>query len=873
MGALMLALRDRATRLKLARWLAVAALLAAGLLVQLHFFAAYPQPIVFGDPRGYYETGQRLLEAAERWRAGESLGQVFDSARGLAFLAGVGSLFALLESQRPGDFAFFRIVLAGFNTLAMLGIFLLARRLARSELGGFFALAVAVVYPAFSVQTGRLYPDPVTGCLFVWAAWLYLRGVQTGRARWLVAGGLLLGVALLVRTQLAAYMLLVLPAALVLSCPLWLRRRETRRLALAFTLSLVPLVLAWTGIARAVSGRDDVIRYGNLTFRPSYPLGFWQFLDTDGWGGPYRIKTEPFYWEMVEENRLHPGLMSSRQRQVGFILRYVTRRPWHSLRVVLTNAYRLFDRPANDYKWDYPLPYSAQVWLQRGIVVLALAGLALFAAESGAALGVFLLPLSLLVLHGLTFTWPRYNVPVMPILIAAAGAFLARLVSTRVTLHALRSRPAGAAAALGALGLAGGAALFFAAPAPARALRLLGTLAVLALPFLVAWRLTATRRAGRVALAAYGGLGLLVLANAVGDREWHGTEIALGRQAAAVEQEIRLSGEAIASLRAAREAFVVFDMIVPAGDPRALAVQIGGRSFAGTDLVPTMPRLPESTSTGGRDWRWYPQWWALPLDTSLLPGDPARPLNVRLSAAPGATARLGADRHSAQQRIYEGPSFGEWPHLVPLKLEYDGDYRRAVSYTLASEGTMTTLVGRDGRRRSYAGVARIRVVALTNDEGSTAWLSAAPPATRAAFGFFAYSGVRGAAEMTIDGRGALTFPLGGSGDFDLRAEDVSLCRRSLGERGDRPYGAFVLVAPARRARPLELGVRFRTGMSDRAMYFIVDARRPFADLAPFFERCGVDVRLPRVAGVASVIDATRNQYPEDTGRWALAAVY
>src|SRR5204863_442912 len=53
------------------------------------------------------------------------------------------------------------------------------------------------------------------------------------------------------------------------------------------------------------------------------------------------------------------------------------------------------------------------------------------AAEQPALAGVFLVPLALAVLHGLVFPWPRYNVPAMPILLAAAGALLARLAISR----------------------------------------------------------------------------------------------------------------------------------------------------------------------------------------------------------------------------------------------------------------------------------------------------------------------------------------------------------------------------------------------------------------------------------------------------------
>ena len=36
-------------------------------------------------------------------------------------------------------------------------------------------------------------------------------------------------------------------------------------------------------------------------------------------------------------------------------------------------------------------------------------------------------------------------------------------------------------------------------------------------------------------------------------------------------------------------------------------------------MLPTIPRLRESTSTGGRDRRAYPQWWAVRLDPAWLP--------------------------------------------------------------------------------------------------------------------------------------------------------------------------------------------------------------------------------------------------------------
>ena len=96
-------------------WLLVG--LVVAFLVQYRFLVAFPQPILFGDPVGYYNTGLRFLEAWHQLRADGNWGQAFESVRGLSYLAGVGSLFAGLEALRPGDYAFFRLVFALFNTL------------------------------------------------------------------------------------------------------------------------------------------------------------------------------------------------------------------------------------------------------------------------------------------------------------------------------------------------------------------------------------------------------------------------------------------------------------------------------------------------------------------------------------------------------------------------------------------------------------------------------------------------------------------------------------------------------------------------------------------------------------------------------------
>jgi len=849
----------------------VAALLAVGLGLQLYFFRHYPQPPLFGDPAGYYNVGLRFQEAVHRLRAGEPLGPVFASVRGLFYLAGVGTVFGLLDALRPGDTAWLRDVMAVANTAAMLGVFVLARQLSGRVAAGLVALALAASYATYSVQTGRLYPDPLTAALLAWAGAAYAGAIALRSRRRMAVAGVLLGLALLLRAQVLEYVVTVLALALLATARWWWPSREARALVAAFLIGLSPALVAWAGIHWAVGGRDDVVRMGQVTFRPTYPFGFWQQLETDGWTGPYRFKQDPFYKAMEADARARdPDLLRSRGKQLAFTLRYVGARPLASVLLVLDNAYRLYDRPANDYKWDYPYPYRMQVALQRVIVVLGVAGAALVVAEQPALAGVFLVPVALAVLHGLVFPWPRYNVPAMPFLIAAAGVLLVRVAgdapwrrprARRVLLTV--ALPAAATIALAAL-------VRGTLPESARVGRVLGILLVVALPFVVVamngprWR--------RVAGAAGAALAVLLLAHAVRDRRWHETSTTLGGDVAGVDQVIRLPPESLGRLKSAPEAFVLFDLTVPRGDLQDAAIEIGSRRFAGSALVPTMPRLRESTATGGRDRRGYPQWWALRLDPAALPANAGEPLRIRLTVPETTDAVLRGDRFTGQDREYEGPSFGDWPNYVALKIEYDGDYRIPVSLPLGSLDTESAVRRRSGDRKAIAAVHRIRVVVPATNEGWIDWetapAAAAPPS---AFVFAAYSGTRGEAELRVAGRPEVRFPLGARESFDVSGGGWRLCHRAEPPRQDRGYGQYVLVGPAPARAPVSLRVSYRAGLSQEPMFFVIDRRAISADLVRAARACGVGGAV--TDGAARIVDGTRNNYPEDTGRWTVSAVF
>jgi len=159
-------------------------LLAAGFLVQANFLATHRHPTLFGDAAGYHRVGQRLQEAARAWWGGESLRDASERVRPVAPLAGAGLLYAALDRAWPGDEHSFRVAFAAVNTVAMLGAFFLARALAGSAAAGLLALLLAVLHPSWSVQTARLLPDPATGCLWVWGAFLLVEGTRRSARRW-----------------------------------------------------------------------------------------------------------------------------------------------------------------------------------------------------------------------------------------------------------------------------------------------------------------------------------------------------------------------------------------------------------------------------------------------------------------------------------------------------------------------------------------------------------------------------------------------------------------------------------------------------------------------------------------------------------------
>lgn len=874
----MLPFLTRPDHRKLIRGTAVALLLTTGFGLQAYFLAHYPQPILFGDPGAYYVFGQKLQSAVASLFDGASLAAAFDSIRGYLFFAGVGLLYGGIDALSPGDIPTFRLVLAGFNLLGMLGAFFLARAVSGRFAAGLTALALAAFYPSFALQLGRLYPDPVVSALLVWSAFLFVHGTAAGKYRFHALSGLLLASALYVRAQIFDYIVLLLVVTAVLSLPFWSRETAGRRTLAAFGLGFLPLLVVFKlGVASMGGDFSAVEQYGFFAApqQQRYPYGFWLFLESDGWIGPYGLEEYPYYLAMRDESRERsdPELLTSRARQYGFTLRYILARPLQTAGQIADNVYRLLSQPANQYRWSYPFSIGLQRAYQSIIVLFGVAGIAWVSVAKPRFAFAFFMPVAVASLHALSFPEARYNQPVMLILVSAAGVLVFELTARARWLVATPSRKRASTLAGASLVLALLASLL-PYPGLSHAAAIAATLLLVALPFAVVYAIAERDR--RIwPLIAFASATLAVVAiHLARDRLWHEGAIRLDGRYAGIEQNVALGAAAVATLRSTPDVWLFIDLHAPDGDVSRLSVEVNGRRFEGNELLATMPRFGTATVSGARNPRGYPQWWALRLPRDVLPQRAPALVNVRVSASTPVPIRLFHDHFAGQERFHEGPSFGDHENRSVLKLVHDGDYRIARRVPLSSARSWSRLITRDGDVIETPVVFRARLLTLSDVEGRLDWQSEpVAEAGAGALSFFAYTGRSGTAELVLPGGEVLPFPLGSEEDFAIERGSHRLCYRAHPPRNEMAYGGYVLEGSFDTGAPVALSVRFRAGPTETPMFVSLDRGADEEARKALAESCGLGESETVVKGAGRILDSDRNSYPENVGPWRVERVY
>ncbi len=839
----------------------------------LYFLRHYPQAVPFDI---YYNVGLRLMRDLTGSRSLGDLWNALRAMRGLAYLGAAGVLYGPWAIWRPGDFQWMREGLAIVDALN-LG---LASALVLLWTGSRFAVAAAavlwLVFPGYTLNLVRGYPEPLVVLCFLLSLLAFTLGERRGGLGFFALSGFLFFYSVFIRVQVMPFFMLVSGLVLAVSAR-WSLAPPRRRRTLALLAGAVPVIAVWALLRIEVDDPARLESFSFHAFQRVYPHGFWLYLDTDGWMGPYSLRQYPFYLSLVEAARGEPALLTSSARQWAFAALYVLRHLDESARTVLINLYRFFTRPTNDYKWDFPYPYGLQIAVQVFVSLVGLAGL-LRSRRAGvpwALLATYSLTFSLL--YAISHVEPRYHLPVMAVLVMTAALWLDQ---ARASIGIWPPRR-GAVTALALA--AGSAAAWWPAvrltrPGPALALHhaaVLGAAVALFLFFRAMGRgevrgvrLSAVA-AGFVAAAA-------VLAVGSTDVGWHGRRITL-TPGAAFRQRIVLGEDGRRTLQGADEAFAVFDLARVGGDQRCLRVDVNGETRGGEALFPAMPRLPLATTAGHRDPAWFAQWWGLPLDAAARQrlGDV---VDVTLSSSPScrnADITLGAESFLRDGgRDYEGPSFGDWRKVSVYRLLYDGEHRLPVRQR---RDVVERRSGRmEGRFEPWREDLRIGLVALKPGGARLDWETApAREAKDTVVAFHAESGRGGEALLGVADPGSapeLGFPLASREPFTRDAGPIRLSYvpEKLGE--DRAEGLYVLRVPGSLVRvgePLRLSVRIPTRLSTDERYFAVRPALAVADARSIMD----GEPGQRLEGFGRFVDASRNSYPGDTGPWEIAAVY
>ena len=808
----------------------VPALAAAVVLVScLVQVLSTPQPLIIGDPGAYYDMSARFRDA---WRSPPGLGEALYDLRPYAGLAFTATLYALLRLIRDEPSTLYVA-----QSLAMGGAVFFFVRAAARAFGARAAIAtggLAVSYATFPIICGIVQPEPFI--LLLWS-FAFDRTVAVGQgapARSLVPAGLAFGVGLALHPQglwylLAAAVLLLLPFVVLLRRPL------VRRGLSFFALGLLPVAVATAVGERwarpAVHVLDD--RYGFFAYTSPYPLGFWLFLETDGWQAGQRLDETRYAREFLtlqEQGEIRGGTEAW-----AFTLRFVARHSKESLRAVLRNLYRLYARPDNPFHRTWILPYGLQVAWHRALIVgLLLSVPLLLRSASGPAL----LPVGMLAAtYPLYHIFNKYALPATPFILVGAGVLVARLMTVRPRLVST----ALGVAALGAW-VPPAALVFNGLPAPAARWGLLvALLGGLAAAFLYWLRGEATTWSARF----LGGLGAVALLLALAGHAWDDPSwraFTVGAHEAP-RQEIAFGAEDVARLRAARESYLAVSLQLDDGDPSDLRLEFdGGLVVDGAALEPAMPPFGLATFRGGRDPRAFPQWWLLRWQPAMLTAG-----RMGLTLRGDAGSRLAGDVGADPPRSHHGLSLGDRPYLSVYRLMHDGEYRLPVHQA-------TEISDRRALRKGtpFAGTYGVRLVILDDDAGGAAWQSAPAPAGHVVVAVWARAGRQARAEMTTPS-GVLPFELGGTGPW--RGTGGELRYAATGEY----EGWYLLRTSNPRPGPVTVSVRPRQEMLSVPKYFLPEAR-PAPPVPPDWSS------LP-LAGLKTIGEAS------EAPPWRVLAVY
>jgi hypothetical protein len=636
---------------KLARLAFVCSLVFTG--VQL---VTFEQPLPLGDPGAYFEMAGRFADAMGRLRSPFDLGPVLSDAQAYLALPATGLLYGVLRFMGGGLFLIYAA-----QALAMALAVATLVSISESEFGvraGKVAFGLSLLHPSFSILPGIVQPEPFILAAWTLSALLALRALRTGgEPRVLLSAGVLMGVGLALHPQGLSFLLLALLLCLLPWATVLIRSPILLIAPLLGTLSVLLPVAAAEHFSKPLAYTLDK-QYGFFAYTSPHPLGFWLYLDSEGWQGPLRIEDTTYQKELI-------ALKGETAVGSTFadVAAFLGRHPKDSAIAVLRNLHRLWNQPDNPFAVPYVMPYSVQVAFHRAAVVLFILSLPALLTGRTALLALPFVMLSM--------TYPAYHVfnkyatPALPFILIGASFFLDRLLQERRRSLFVLMTAGLLSAALGALLPAGWAAqaavsgeLFLFA---VRALLWLGlgTALVITVVFL------GHDKRSKLLASTIGFVALIASSWAASQ-----TDTLRGAWAkpldTAFEASCRFPGIAPSQLSGSSldPAWILIDVEAEDGTPPGLSVN----DQTIEKPVPTMPPFGLATFRGRRAPETFRQMWRAQVPERLLS---TGELHIRLTGAPGS--RVFGDIRAGDQ----GPrlSVGNWPYLSVYRLMHEGQYR------------------------------------------------------------------------------------------------------------------------------------------------------------------------------------------------------
>jgi 4-amino-4-deoxy-L-arabinose transferase-like glycosyltransferase len=420
-----------------------------------------PNPAQSNDERAYVMLGRTL---ADRGHYGYDRETKSDPVH---WPPGAPVFFATamkLSGERPPDKGEWHLPTAyafqaAVATLTILAAFALALIIA-GPYAGLAAATVVAFYPPLIYTTSDLLSEPLGGLLLTSGLAMTAYALRSPRAWRLIVAGVLLGLTILTRADLA---LVPAIAAAVVAVAAWRRAARPRRWRGALRGAVLLggaaflVVLPWT--VYASTSRDELVPLtsgggSNLWMGTYLPGGGTLFGAKREWTDTVRHIHPGYrdtYWEDIPQTyvleavaRRHPGLERDAALRVearANLRRYALGQPFAFGRMMLRKAWRMWGKPPTG---SGRVERAWITWLHRTLLAVALIGLlAALAITRRAELALIALSVAYVtVLNMILVSEARHLVTSVPSLAAGGAAGFALLIPRIRASASRRRRPA-----------------------------------------------------------------------------------------------------------------------------------------------------------------------------------------------------------------------------------------------------------------------------------------------------------------------------------------------------------------------------------------------------------------------------------------------